>query len=54
VDDQRWEAAYRLSGERYLTSLCASQALAEQHLAHHRTAFKATDWRDAQVRSEQR
>lgn len=44
VDDERWEAVYRLDGGLYLTETLASRELAEQHLAKHRDALLAAGW----------
>jgi hypothetical protein len=44
VDGPRWEAVYRRDGELYLSSTCATRALAEAHLVQHRDALEAAGW----------
>jgi hypothetical protein len=45
VDDERWEAVYRIDEALYKTQVFASRALAEHDLMRTKDALEATGWR---------
>ena len=44
VDDEQWEAVYRIDGALYKTQVFATRVLAEHDLMRTRDALEATGW----------
>jgi hypothetical protein len=52
VDDERWEAVYRIDGTLYKTQVFPTRVLAEHDLMRTKDAMEATGWRPSGLAEE--
>jgi hypothetical protein len=52
VDDERWEAVYRINSALYKTQVFATRVLAEHDLMRTKDALEATGWRPSGLAEE--
>jgi hypothetical protein len=52
VDDERWEAVYRVNSALYKTQVFATRVLAEHDLMRTKDALEATGWQSSRLAKE--